>query len=380
MKIQKHLFSAIAFSLLNACICLTLMSSSVLALAWSIVLGCVMIWLAISEPTEKIDPHIYHQTKDELKQTEQGYKKLHQLVFKLTPLWANHIDLVRKQIKDAIENLSFRFENLNNFMNASISTQPENNEQDIVTTIENAEQGLIIITGALNKTQDFRAALQEEISVIANQAKELRAMASQVTKIAEQTNLLALNASIEAARAGENGRGFSVVADEVRKLSTESAFTGKRISDTINNVDNAIQHASGIARKFSEEEQNIIHKSQKIADDILQNFHRTSSNLHTSVEEIRKKHYSIKKDIDGVFVNLQFQDRVDQIMNHLWQDLQELETTLTHTEQAHKEKNIPDSEEWFKKMQKRYTTLEQWNVHSTDKTNHTPAAPQVTFF
>lgn len=379
MRTKQHLFCAITFSLLNMGVCLVVIPSGLLALVWSAIIASALLWLATSEPGEKIDPLDYHQTKNELKQSDQGYQKLHQLVFKLTPLWAGHIDLAREQIKGAIENLVVRFENLTNFMNTSISMQPENNEQDIFVTIENAEKGLIKITGALNKTQDFRAALQDEILLISSHAKELRAMATQVTKIAEQTNLLALNASIEAARAGENGRGFSVVADEVRKLSTESASTGKRISDTVKNVDNAIQHATEIAEKFSEEEKDIIRESRKIADDIVADFNKTSSALHSSVAEFREKHYAIKKDIDGVFINLQFQDRVDQIMNHIRQDLKELSSALTHAEKPATEK-IPDSEEWLKKSQSRYTTLEQRDVHVFGKVKEQPAISQVTFF
>jgi methyl-accepting chemotaxis protein len=379
MRTKQHLFTAITFSLLNMGVCLAVMPSALLALIWSAVIASALLWLATWEPEEKIDPLDYHQTKSELKQSTQGYQKLHQLVFKLTPLWAGHIDLAREQIKVAIENLVVRFENLTNFMNDNISTKSENNDQDIFVTIENAEKGLIKITGTLNKTQDFRAALQSEILIIASHAKELRAMASQVTKIAEQTNLLALNASIEAARAGENGRGFSVVADEVRKLSTESASTGKRISDTVKNVDSAIQHASNIAEKFSEEEKDIISESRKIADGIVADFNKTSSALHSSVAQFREKHYAIKKDIDGVFINLQFQDRVDQIMNHIRQDLKELSTALTHAEKPAKEK-IPDSEEWLNKLQTRYTTLEQRDVHYFGEAQDQPVKSQVTFF
>lgn len=73
-------------------------------------------------------------------------------------------------------------------------------------------------------------------------------MADSVANISSQTNLLALNAAIEAARAGENGRGFAVVAEEVRKLAEQSSEAVTNIQNMVIQVKSAFDNISESGR------------------------------------------------------------------------------------------------------------------------------------
>ncbi len=380
MKTNKYNFPiALAVALANLEICFVLIPNSWLALPWSIVVAAVLLWLARKDPIEKIPLSEFNRTCEELNNANGSYSRLHGLLLKVAPLWGRHLSLAQNQMKMAIENLSTRFSSLSQQMHDS-STH-EGDDARIFHTITHAENGLVKIMDTLNQTQTFRAALASEISVVASHALELRNMAVQVTKIAEQTNLLALNASIEAARAGENGRGFSVVADEVRKLSTESASTGKRISDTVLSVSNAIQHATRLSAEFLAAEKAIVQDSQQVADHIIREFNSTSSELHASVESLRRQHLSVKQDLDDVLVHLQFQDRVDQIMSHLAQDLTSMESALLNADSPLGQTRIPDAEDWMNRLAQRYTTLEQREVHHGNNSFVTrKTEPEITFF
>jgi DNA-binding LacI/PurR family transcriptional regulator len=91
--------------------------------------------------------------------------------------------------------------------------------------------------------------IAQSILALSERTQQIGEIINVVKDIADQSRLLALNASIEAARAGDEGLGFAVVAREMRHLAGQSREATTRVS----NILNEIQQAANTAVMVTEE-------------------------------------------------------------------------------------------------------------------------------
>ena len=283
------------------------------------------------------------------------------------PIWARQIDTARRQTEDAIVALTARFAGTVNRLDKMLGGQDSRSsaQQAKEATREN-ESDLTLVVDALKAIQKSRDELATEIRTLAGYTDELRKMASDVESIAFQTTMLALNAAIAAAHAGTAGQGFAVVAHEVRNLSTAARDTGKRIAQKVGAVSEALVKIGASSERLSERDEKAVKTSEERIQSVLGRFAANAARLEHVAEESRTQSAQIKSEIGDALVQLQFQDRVGQI-------LAQVVTTMNGVRTAR------GAQEHMQNMMSSYTTEEQRRNHQGLAT--TDVAPQdVTFF
>jgi len=208
---------------------------------------------------------------------------------------------------------------------------------------------------------------------------ELERMASDVARIADQTNLLALNAAIEAARAGAAGRGFAVVADEVRNLSTLSGETGKRITEKVRLVNQTITDTSSTVEASNERDTAEITRAQDQVGEVLEGFKNRITELTESSGSLRQMSEGIQSEIASALVQLQFQDRVSQMLQHVEENLKDLQSMVAQSSVRGDE----DIQALLDTLSKSYTMVEEHHHHGeshADAKSQAAGADDVTFF
>lgn len=317
------------------------------------------------------------------------HNSLDDLCIGVLPVWSRQIELAREQTEEAITALTVRFSNLVTRIEATVGASATTAKQgegyessDIMTLLQESSDDLHAIIDSFRSALDLKGSMLEQIVQLSQFTEELKKMANAVGEIAGQTNLLALNAAIEAARAGEAGRGFAVVADEVRKLSSLSGETGKRISDKVEAVNAAISSTLLISQQYAQHDAEMVKSAEATMRQVLEHFRQATVGLSGAYSNMQQESCIIRDEIADVLVALQFQDRVSQILSHVRNDQNKLETHLVMHEQevaAGQADRSIDVSGWLQELAQTYTTAEQVNVHHGDGTQASTTS-DITFF
>jgi len=292
------------------------------------------------------------------------------------PIWARQIETARQQTEDAIVALSARFAGTSNRLDKMLGSHDKGSgSHEAHGATRNNESDLKLVVDALKAIQQSRDALANEIRGLVGYTDELRKMASDVESIAFQTNMLALNAAIEAAHAGTAGQGFAVVAHEVRNLSTAARDTGKRITQKVGAVSDALLKIGSTSEQLSERDQKAVASSEARIQAVLDRFAQNTVRMEQVADESRSQSRQIKGEVSEALVQLQFQDRVGQILAQVVSTMNELAASDAGAHAAHNDR----AKEHIEKMMRSYTTEEQRRNHQGLEVES--VAPQdVTFF
>jgi methyl-accepting chemotaxis protein len=312
--------------------------------------------------------------------------KLDEVLLGAMPIWAKQVESSRQQTEEAIVSLANRFTGIAARLQETVqASQQAAGELDgqaadgALKVLASSDSELSQVINSLKATQTSRDQTLTQVRSLTAYTGELRTMAADVAAIAAQTNLLALNAAIEAARAGEAGRGFAVVADAVRSLSSKSSETGQQMSAKVDIINNAITQLVQAASSSADQDSHSVGASEQSIQNVLARFQNITGRLAESADLLKQESYGIRDEMTDVLVNLQFQDRVSQILSHVRDNMNALHNHLLQANQSPDQPVTVDARQWLASMESTYATDEQRRTH------HGTAAAQkdsqdITFF
>ena len=341
---------------------------------------------------------IFHEYQQKLIHSEQSSSIQNQdnihleqyldLAHQIIEVWAGQTSLARDQGNENINQLATNFAQIKDQLAEAIQTSQDttgdmSGKNGLTHIISQSELSLNGIIQSLNDAMVGRDQILSEINNLSTIAEELSKMGDEVAGIASQTNLLALNAAIEAARAGEAGRGFAVVADEVRTLSTRSGETGARITKTIEQVNATLQNTLNKTQEFTEQDALIIHAAEDTIKKVITAYSHAGEKIMFNATQLEQENSTVQLAIDDVLVSLQFQDRVSQILGHIFDDMNKLAPNYQQCQYNFSQGNPiepVDINLWLNNIKQTYTTLEQISVHEGSEQKQDNKNDEITFF
>lgn len=134
-----------------------------------------------------------------------------------------------------------------------------------------------------------------------------------------------------------------------------------------------IQTALVAANQLNSDAGRMIDNSRAVIAHVIADFRQSALKLSGTVGQLEEENREVDQEVCDILVNLQFQDRISQILGHVRSDIQKLVTAI-ETNAA-----LPERQQWMDALEQTYTTLEQRQVHGGQQAGNAQHS-QVDFF
>jgi methyl-accepting chemotaxis protein len=306
----------------------------------------------------------------------------------VVPVWNGHIESSRAQMEVAVNALSERFGGIVDKLDVALRTATQEtdgmeNSGGLFALFAKAQQDLSSLIAVQQSSMNNMEEMLVKVQQLDRFVVEMQDMAADVARIAQQTNLLALNAAIEAARAGDLGRGFAVVAKEFRMLSNQSGDTGRKIAEKVKVISAAIVDTCTAVRESVVAEDGSLEAAHSTIDRVITDFKGITEAFQRSRDVLQSESHSIQTEVNDALMQLQFQDRVSQILTQVIKNIERLPAVLQETQQTFGQTGVlkaHDPKEMLNEMKKTYVMADQHVIHEGGKVEQKSDTTDISFF
>lgn len=280
----------------------------------------------------------------------------------VVPVWKRNVDAARDHSEQSIAALLESFTrvsgHLDEALNADkVSLNIEMGGSDEL--IERHRPQIDTLLGTTRLAVQMKDRMLEGVRSLASTLDEMVLLSKEVQSIGRATHLLALNASVEATRAGEAGGGFAVVAQEVQSLAGQVRDTGTRIGAHVQGMRERIADMVAEVRQADTDEDEISLQAEENARAVVIALVGTLAEISRSSRGLRDASRQVQADLERIYVSLQSQDRLTQMLNSVTEDM----ARYTAWQQGEPDETAASPTAWLERLESSYTMEEMRSSH-----------------
>ncbi|WP_051571487.1 methyl-accepting chemotaxis protein [Cryptosporangium arvum] len=331
---------------------------------WLIALAALLVGLGVGVVVGKrLDAR---QTPATTTTANEFHRSVVDFAGAVAPVWSAQVDTSRAQMETAISGVTEQFAGIVDNLDTVLDSSAGVLHGDSAAVFDRSRERLGDVVSTLDNAVAMKRQALEELRTLNDLTGELKQMAAEVTAIASQTHLLALNAAIEAVRVGEAGAAFEVVALEVRHLAERSLNTSSRITDKVAGIGAAIDSVITNAQEGAEREDLAVNQANGDVNEVLEDLQSVVTGFQQSSGELESAAVGIRGQIASSLVELQFQDRLCQVLEHLRDNIAQLPTVVADVPTTESGEPLPlDAQRLLDALAADYTMVEERLAHES---------------
>ena len=327
-----------------------------LAFAALAVAGCGLLAHATRQPPTAAS------TDRDGAQSAQGAQLMGQ---QIVPVWRRHLTASRDEADRGVNGLLQHFSSLSDGLNDAIAAAEGNQAMRItaVSSDELIERHPLALKALIEPLQHLRAQRRDMAQLLreveAGQDR-IQRVSQDVTRLSRHISLVAMNAAIEANRGGSSHGGFNSVAAEVREIASGLSECSRALDNDLKDITGRVRNMRSDTELADESDETLEIASRVRAHEVVE---LLVKDLGTALEQsrrLRETSQRLRDDLDGVFVGFQFQDRLNQMLGSLHDDMERFHQWLQQPGQA---ATSQDAAEWLRRLETTYTMQEQHAFH-----------------
>lgn len=280
-----------------------------------------------------------------------------ELLHGVVPAWRNNVQLARGQTQEAIDKLMLRFVGIHQRLGGALSLAEGGKNGDVAQVIQSAAVQLGNIATALDHVLSTRDILLHKIESLGQYNDDIARLTREMQRLAGHSDAADLFSSQER---------WPESAERVAAL-------GEQILSKAHSAQLQIQMALVAANELDTEADCVIDDSRQVIDTVIADFRQSALKLSRTVDQLEEENREVDQEVCDILINLQFQDRISQILDHVQLDMAKL---VGLTESA---ATAPLPETWLHELEQTYTTLEQRQIHAGQQADKSMQS-QVDFF
>lgn len=238
---------------------------------------------------------------------------------------------------------------------------------ETVHAIQTTLHGLL--TSIRDSSEQSRR-FSQQIHQLEQVLRDVNQSLTRVEGIAEEARIVGLNGRLEAARAGAHGAAFSVVANESKNLASNAAQTSASIRACVRQLDAALKKVAGQLNEQIRLDSEVVSQNEVMVNQLLMQLGMLHEDLTGALLQTQNIGSELGGEISRTITGLQFQDRINQQLDHIAEAIDAVEKTLKPFESVASPARVAQrSRDWKQWMERNSTMQSERSVVNSDASN-----------